>query len=203
MTRRAAATVFAALAVFAVPVLAAPLLAGCAASAGGAAGSGAVAGTHSPAPLPSPTRYPAAVAGGACQLLDYDVVAADLGTVFDIAAAGQVDETYTCVLQQQGASLPDLALSVTSVQDLDATTFKAKLQPKGATAVTGLGKLGYSLVRPAAGGTGPVVEVGWLSGNQRVILLKLRTVAGTSTDQAKELVPKVLVLARTIDVTSV
>jgi len=179
--------------------LAALLTAGCAGTGPGTAGATA----RPSGPLASPTRYPAAVAGGACQLVDYDVITADTGAVFDVAAADQVNETYTCVLQRQGASLPDLSLSVTSVQDLDPTTFKAKVQPKTATAVPDLGKLGYSVVRPATGGAGPAVEVGWLSGNQRLIVLRLRTAAGTGQDQARDLVPKLVVLARTIDVTSV
>jgi hypothetical protein len=151
---------------------------------------------------PSPTRWPAATAGGACQLLDFDQIASVVGTGFDVAAASQAGATYTCVLEQTRAKLPDLSLSVTATQ-ADAGIFKTTVMPSGAAAVAGLGKSGYSTSLPAGSGAGPAVEIGWLSGNQRLITLRLRTPAGTVLAETAALLPKLVTLAKQIDMTTV
>jgi hypothetical protein len=151
---------------------------------------------------PSPTRWPAATAGGACQLLDFDVIAAIIGTSFDVAAASQTGATYTCVLEQTQQNLPDLALSVTSTQ-ADVGIFKKKVVPAGAAVVADLGKSGYRAPVPAGSGAGPGVEVGWLSGHQRIITLRLRTRPGTAPADVAALTPKLVLLAKQIDMTTV
>jgi hypothetical protein len=175
-------------------VAGAALLTGCGVPAAGA--------DRSPQAQPSPTRWPAATAGGACQLLDYDRIAAVVGTTFDVAAASQTGDTFTCVLEQTRTNLPDLSLSVTSTQ-ADAGIFKTTVVPSGAAAVAGLGKSGYSVAVPAAGGAGPGVEVGWLSGNQRLITLRLRMAAGAAPADAAALTPRLVTLAKQIDMTTV
>jgi hypothetical protein len=165
----------------------------------GAAAAGADA---RPQVRPSPTRWPAATAGGACQLLDFDAVEATVGTSFDVAAASQAGATYTCVLERTGAHLPDLSLSVASTQ-ADVGIFKKTVVPKGAAAVPDLGRYGYSAPVPAGAGAGPGVEVGWLSGNQRLITLRLRTGADTAEADAAGLTPKLVTLAKQIDMTTV
>jgi hypothetical protein len=153
-------------------------------------------------PEPSPTRLLAAAAGGACQLLDFDAIASIVGTRFDVAAASQTGNTYTCVVEQTGNTLPDLALSVASTQ-ADVGIFKSKVVPNGAATIDQLGKSGYSATVPAGSGAGPGIEVGWLSGNQRLMTVRLRTRSGTAPADAAALVPKVVALAKQIDMTTV
>src|SRR5262245_56932177 len=88
---------------------------------------------------------PAAAAGGACQLLDWDMIKAALGVTFAVAAAAQQGNTFTCVTQRHGASLSDLMLAVTATT-ADASVYTSTIQPKGATAVPGVGKVAFSLL---------------------------------------------------------
>jgi hypothetical protein len=153
-------------------------------------------------PAPSPTRLPAGYAGGACQLLDYDVVDATIGTSFDVAASSDASGAFTCVLQQVAADLPDLSLAVTPTL-VDAPVFKTSVIPKKATSVSDLGKAAYSLPVAAGGGAGPGAEVGWLSGNQRLLVLRYRGAPGTAAADVSALLPKLVALAKKIDQASV
>jgi hypothetical protein len=165
--------------------------------------AGLVAGCDDAGADPSakgPTA-PAAEAGGACQLLDFGMVNAKLGLNLSVAAGAQQDNTFSCVLQAAGASYPDLVLSV-STTTIDKDVFGSMIQPKDATAVEGLGVTGYQMQTPATEKAGPGVEVGWLAGNKRIIELSLRLAPGTPDDKAAEAVPKVVELAKLIDLSS-
>lgn len=175
---------------------------GCGPASLGRGAAPAASGSADQRPAPSPTRWPASIAGGACQLLDFDVIASTLGTSFDVAASSQTGATYTCVLERTAQNLPDLALSVTATQ-ADVNIFKSKVKPKGAATVADLGKSGYSSAVPAGSGAGPGAEVGWLSGNQRIMVLRLRTPADTAASDAAALMPKLVALAKRIDMTTV
>jgi hypothetical protein len=132
-----------------------------------AAGGCARAAAEPPRPVaPVATQWPASVAGGACQLLDYDGIEKALGVRFDVAAASRQGDTYTCVVQHSEASRPDLMLSVTRTT-ADPAIFRGTMVPKGAKSLTGLGKAAYG-----AKVAGPGVEVGWLSGDSRLITLR-------------------------------
>ena len=148
----------------------------------------------------TPSLPLAADAGGACQLLDYDTVNGLLGVKFEVAAAAQQDNTYTCVLQGRATSLPDLTLAV-SESTAGPEAFSAAMRPKGAAAVDGLGKVGYSAVRRPAGGVGPAVEVGWLAGNNRILQLRMRLPVSTTVDPV--LTGKLVELARKVDLSSI
>jgi hypothetical protein len=149
--------------------------------------------------VPSPTRWPAATEGGACYLLAYDVIEQLVGVSFDVAASSQAGDTFTCVLQQnKGASYPDLTLSVTPTA-ADPAVFTATVRPKSATPVAGLGLIGYQFVRPAAADAGPAVEVGWLSGNERLLVLRYRGPAAAGAADTAALVPKMVALAKKVD----
>jgi hypothetical protein len=152
-------------------------------------------------PAAQRSTAPAAVAGGACQLLDFAMVNAKLGLDLSVAAAATQDNTFTCVLQVHGASYPDLVLSV-STTTIGADVFGTTVAPKEATAVPGLGVAGYQMPTPAANNAGPGVEVGWLAGNKRIIELSLRLAPGTPDDKAAETMPKVVELAKLIDLSS-
>ncbi len=169
--------------------------AGCAASAAGSARPVA-------SPSPSPSRQPAEYSGGACQLMNYEQVSAALGVAFEVAAASSNGATYTCVLQRVDGGLPDLSLAVSPTL-ADPTVFKSTVVPKGAPTFNDLGKVGYSAAVPAADGAGPGVEVGWLSGNQRLMSLRYRCPAGTDPAAAEALTPKLVALAKKIDQASV
>jgi hypothetical protein len=144
------------------------------------------------------SQWPAAAAGGACQLLDYDSVAAQIGTRFDTAGAAAEDETYTCALTLAGQDYPDLTLAVTATE-ADEAIFTATVTPSGSTAVKGLGRVGYRIGIAASAKSGPGVEVGWLSGNGRVMIMRYTFAARTSGSQVDELTPKLIALAKHVD----
>ena len=156
--------------------------------------------TGDPAPTPEGTPEPrvAAVAGGACQLLDFTLIEESIGVKFEVSAAAQQDATYTCVVQRAGSSLPDLLLIVTPTT-VDTPIFRNDLMPQGATLVTGLGKVGYHAVGKAGSGRGPIVEVSWLSANNRLMTLRYTTVAGTTPADATAFAAKLVTLAKKID----
>jgi hypothetical protein len=167
--------------------LSAVLLAGC-------DGAGA-------SPSAKGSTAPAAAAGGACQLLDFRMVNAKLGLDLSVAAGATQDNSFSCVLQTSAASYPDLVLSV-SATTIDADVFGSMIQPKDAVAVPGLGVVGYQMPTPAADKAGPGVEVGWLAGNKRIIELSLRLAPGTPDSKAAEAMPKLVELAKLIDLSS-
>ena len=139
-------------------------------------------------------------AGGACQLLDYPTIKQTLGFDFDLGAAAEHGTTYTCAVQARGASLPDLVLAV-SAATVDETAYKATVQPKGATPLTGVGKVAYSVAVPADPKAGPGAEVGWLTGDGRLITLRVRLPA-PAMPQA-DLTAKLVALAKIVDLTSI
>jgi hypothetical protein len=165
----------------------------------GAAGCTGKAGAD---PGDQPRRYPAAAAGGACLLLDYDTIAEAVGVRFDVAGASRKDDTYSCVVTQGDADYPDLALSVTPTK-ADEVIFAASISPSGSTPVKGLGKVGYVADSSAGGGHGPRWEVGWLSGNQRLMVLRFTFVKGASAADVSALKAKIIELAKRIDRTDV
>jgi hypothetical protein len=150
----------------------------------------------------SPSRAPAAAAGGACYMVEYDVVEQTVGTSFDLAASSAAGDTVTCALQTRGGSFPDVTLAVTSVK-VDTAVFRSTVVPKGSTSVAGLGKAGYSVVRPAGEGAGPGVEVGWLTGDGRLLVLRYRCAPEAPAAEAAALVPKVTALAKKVDESAV
>jgi hypothetical protein len=157
------------------------------------------AGARSKAgPSASPTRVPAAAAGGACLHFDYEVIEKVTGAEFDVAGKGENSGTSTCVLQKEGASLPDLTLAVTRTS-ADVNVFKTVVMPKGAAIVTELGRQGYSAMVAAGADAGPGVEVGWLSGNGRLMVLRYRLPTGTAPADPTAFAPKLVELAKRID----
>jgi len=165
------------------------LLAGC--DAGGKAAP--------PAPSPSASRAPerpAALAGGVCQLWDYPMVEGVLGVRFTVAVATQLDTTQTCLIQVD-ASDPSLALSASPTR-ADADVYAKTVVPKGATAVTGLGKAAYRIAVPPAG-AGPAVEVGWLSPKGWLYVLRYTAPAGTPPADLAPLGDKLVELGKRLD----
>jgi hypothetical protein len=144
---------------------------------------------------------PAALAGGACLLMDFGTVAKQLGTTFTVSAAADSSGTYTCVLQESSGNYPSLVLSITAT-DLTTADFTANVVPKGSASVADLGKIAYELQVPATKSAGPAVEIGWLSGNNRLIVFRYTFPTGTSADVATALVPKMVSLSKIVDQTT-
>jgi len=161
----------------------------------GAAGCTSHAGAD---PGDQPPRYPAAAAGGACQLLDWDRIAGAIGVRFDVAGASRKDDTYSCVVTQRGADYPDLALSVTPTK-ADEVIFAASISPSGSTTVKGLGKVAYVVKSNAGGGHGPRWEVGWLSENKRLMVLRFTFAKGAPAADVDALKAKIITLAKQLD----
>lgn len=155
------------------------------------------------APMPpvQVIEQPAASAGGACILWDYDFIKSKIGVKFDVAASDQVDDTSTCVVQTETADWPDLSLSVVESTKADATLFTKELMPKKATKVKGLGKAGYQLVTKAAGKHGPTVEIGWLSEAEQLQTLRFTFPKDAKSGAVDDLSPRLLDLAKAMDTT--
>jgi hypothetical protein len=150
-----------------------------------------------PSPVARPT-VPAAEAGGACQLLDYDGIARTLGVRFDVAAAGRQAKTDTCLVRSSRADLPDLVLTV-SPTTADGAVFRAEMAPDGAKAVKTLGTVAYRATVKAERGHGPVAEVGWLSGDRRLLTLRYTMPPGVPAASAESAGSGLVALARTVD----
>jgi hypothetical protein len=141
----------------------------------------------------------AADAGGACLLLDFGQANEALKTAFDVAASGQSGETYTCVLRSVTAEYPALTMAVTATH-ADVSVFQSSvIWPKGAVHVGDLGLVAYRTNLGAAGDHGPGVEVGWLSGNQRLIIVRLQVAKGKALPDPTA----VVALAQIVDAASV
>jgi hypothetical protein len=148
-------------------------------------------------PLPA-----AALAGGACLLMDFKVVNAALGSQFDVAGAADKSGTYTCVLQDDSATYPNLTLSITATT-LAPADFTASISPSGSKPVSNLGKIGYVVQVKATATVGPAVEVGWLSGNDRLIIMRYTFPTDSAATAATAASDGMTALARTVDATTV
>jgi hypothetical protein len=131
-------------------------------------------------------------------LIDFPTVASMVGIDFGVAAAAQKGSTFTCVLEQVGKSLPSLTLSITATQ-ADISTFRNTVVPSKASIVDQLGKIGYSLTLASGSGSGPGEEVGWLSADQRLVVLQLRLPPGSALGNLGD---RLLTYARKLDMTS-
>lgn len=186
-------------------VLVAALIAVTAPAACTTAGHGSAPTAAGPPPsvtLSTAPPTPAALAGGACLLLDFNTVAKQLGTAFTVSAAADTSGTFSCVLQESSGSYPRLTLSITATE-LSPDDFTADVKPKGSTSVAELGKTAYETQVSATKSAGPVIEVGWLSGNNRLISFRYAFPTGTSPDVSKALAPKMVSLAKIVDQTTV
>lgn len=151
-----------------------------------------------PEPRPAPQVRPASLAGGACLLIEFGTLERILGEHYTIAASAKNATTNTCVVRTETAPVPEISVSVTPTQ-ADAAVFTAVVKPKGAAAVAGLGKIGYQVTTPAKPPAGPIVEIGWLTGDARLLFLRWTLAAGADASAA---VPKLVDLAKELDKSS-
>ena len=147
-------------------------------------------------------QQPAASAGGACILWDYDFIKGKIGVAFDVAASDQVADTSTCVVQTIGADWPDLALSVVESTTADSKLFLSDLKPDKAATLKGLGKAGYRLNSAATAAHGPVVEIGWLSEAKQLQTLRFTFAKTAKATDVTAMNTKLLNLAKAMDTTA-
>lgn len=146
-------------------------------------------------PGPTTTRDPAAAAaGGVCRLLTFDTVEKATGIRFDVAAAGKQGKSQTCVIRSERAIKPDLTLAV-SRTSIDLAGFKADVVPRGAKMVKGLGQAGYQGVTTPKE-YGPAAEVGWLTKDGQLAVLRYHLPAGQGRTVANEISVKLVTLAK-------
>lgn len=143
-------------------------------------------------------KWPASSAGIACQLLEYDAVEAKIGTRFDSAGGGKQDSTLTCALTEKNRPFPYLTLALTPTT-IDSVVFTDSVKPAGAYAMPDLGVIAYRMTSPAAEGTGPALDLVWLSESSR--LMNLRYGFAPSADQAAvdAMIPKLLALGQQVE----
>lgn len=156
-----------------------------------------------PAPSVEPApEVPAAAAGGACILWDYDLIDQMLGIRFEVAAADQVDDTSSCVVQRLSEPWPDLSLSVVETTTANAEIFLEERMPAKATKLKGLGRAGYRFYGKPAGEHGLSTEIGWLSEAKQLQTLRLTFPKGTPAAQVKSMDAGLLDLAKALSTTN-
>ncbi|MDI6097508.1 hypothetical protein QLQ12_02700 [Actinoplanes sp. NEAU-A12] len=153
------------------------------------------------APADDLAELPAASAGGACILWDYDFIEQKIGIRFAVAAADQVEDTSSCVVQTMNAAWPDLSLSVVETTTANAEVFLDERMPEKASKLTGLGGAGYRLNTNAAGEHGPTVEIGWLSEAKQLQTLRFTFPKGATAADVKDMNAKLLDLAKALSTT--
>jgi hypothetical protein len=142
----------------------------------------------------------AAGAGRLCPLLDFDVVEQNLGVRFDTAAGAQKDETVTCAVTQAGHPYPFLTVAAAGTA-ADALIFEAIVTPEGATPVTGIGVVAYQLRLAPVNGSGPGLEIGWLSAGHRIIVLRYVFAPGPTDADVTAFFSKLAAFANVTDTT--
>lgn len=152
-----------------------------------------------PTPKPAPQVRPAALAGGACLLIRFETVERLLGQRFTIAASAKKDSTNTCVVRTEEAAVPEVAVSVTPSK-ADVAVFNDVVKPKGSTAVAGVGRAAYQAITAEKAPSGPILEIGWLTGDARLLFLRWTLAPGADPAAAA---PKLVDLAKELDKSSI
>jgi hypothetical protein len=154
--------------------------------------------SHSPTGKPVPQVRPASLAGGACRLIRFETLEQVLGQHYSIAASATKDTTNTCVVRTEAAPVPEVAVSVTPSK-ADAAVFTDVVKPKGSTAVAGVGRVAYEQIIAGKAPNGPLLEVGWLTGDSRLLFLRWTLAPGADAAAAA---PKLVALAKELDKSS-
>ena len=118
-----------------------------------------------------------------------------------MAAADQVDDTSTCVVQTVAADWPDLTLSVVESTNADAALFYSGLMPAKAIRLKGLGKAAYRLNTGSTAGHGPSIEIGWLSEAKQLQTLRFTFAKNTKPAELTAMNAKLFNLAKAMDTT--
>jgi hypothetical protein len=158
--------------------------------------------TPAPSAAEDLAEQPAASAGGACILWDYAFIEQTIGVRFAVAAADQVEDTSTCVVQTLVGAWPDLSLSVVETTTANADVFLDTRMPEKATKLTGLGRAGYRLNTKATAEHGPAVEIGWLSEAKQLQTVRFTFAKGATAADVKGMNTKLLNLAKALSTTN-
>jgi hypothetical protein len=133
-----------------------------------------------------------AASGRLCPLIDFGTVTTALGVTFDTAAGGQKDETLTCAITQAGHDYPYLTVAVAAT-NADPLIFQAIVRPSGAIAIDGVGISAYELlVAHPTDGSAPFAEIGWLSPNHRLMVLRYVFAPGTADTDVESFTRKLI-----------
>ncbi|MFY1633122.1 hypothetical protein ACN27F_07495 [Solwaraspora sp. WMMB335] len=162
--------------------------------------SGGSAASPSPSPVepyPEVPRPPVAEAGGACAMLDYDVIEEKVGFRFEVAAASSSGKTQSCILRPAAEPLPDLVVSISETR-ASASVFANDVAPVGAKEIKDLGKAAYWVpIKPDPDtGYGAALEVNWITGDPKLMSVRWTFAVGDDELSAVELAPKMVDLAR-------
>ena len=160
------------------------------------------AAAAAPPPPVEPSASPAASAGGACILWDYAFIKKTIGFTFDVAAADQVDDTSSCVVQTTKGDYPNLMLSVVESTPANPAQFLANLKPAKAATLKGLGRAGYRLVSASTAAHGPSVEITWLSEANQLQSLTFTFDKTATAGDITSMNTNLAALAKALDTTS-
>jgi hypothetical protein len=138
--------------------------------------------------------------GRLCPLLDFDIVEHNLGVRFDTAAGGQKDETLTCAVTMSGHPYPILSVAAASTT-ADTLIFEAIVVPSGATGLQGVGVIAYQLKLAPVQGSGPGLEIGWLSASHKLVVLRYVFADGAGDADVAAFLPKLAAFATVTDTT--
>ena len=75
------------------------------------------------------------------------------------------------------------------------------MTPSGATPVNGIGVVSYQLRLPPVDGSGPGMEIGWLSAAHRIIVLRFVFAAGATDAEVTAFLTKLIAFANLTDAT--
>ncbi|WP_326554711.1 hypothetical protein [Micromonospora sp. NBC_01813] len=150
-------------------------------------------------PYPEVPRPPAAEAGGACEMFDFDVVEQTVGFRFEVAAASTHEKTQSCLLRPDEEPLPDLMVSISDTK-ASAAVFADDVAPVGAKKIDNLGKAAYWIpLKPDPDtGYGAALEVNWITADPKSLSLRWTFAPGDDELSAVELAPKMVELARVV-----
>jgi hypothetical protein len=121
-----------------------------------------------------------------------------VGTDFDVAASSGATTSQTCALQEVGARVPDLVLTVTSTPGVTPAVFRESYVPARGTPRQGVGRAAYSAVVRSASAA-PRVELGWLNARGQVVTLTYTLGPDDDPGRPEVFVGRLAVLARGVD----
>lgn len=139
----------------------------------------------------------AAEAGGVCVLLDFTTLSDATGESFKVARAGGEGEVTSCVVMTTTGSFPDITFTKAKTA-ADTDTYRMEIPPEHADEVDDLGKAAYSALRKEIDGSGPIVEIGWLT-DGHMYSLRYTSAEGSEKDVVRESIDPLVEVARAAD----
>ncbi|THV42659.1 hypothetical protein [Glycomyces buryatensis] len=143
-------------------------------------------------------------AGGACTLIDGDLLDSVTGEHFRFASGGPEPDgeeedapaQLSCAVQTGEAAYPDLTTFIAPT-DASADVYKDE-EPGDSEEIEDLGDAAYWIVHTEDTGAGPALELGWLA-DGNMFEMRYTTPEGTEAGTVEELVPGFTDLAKSIN----